>query len=335
MEGGLKSRLTTLLPAIKMDYDVLKQFLKEPVIPMACKFGDYLPVLLDVRQVSQIVVPAELPDAAVLGATIDNRFRSTIDGTGTSQESLVQQLKRKASRLGRKDKAKETRMKSDLLRELYTEVVENSVSYKVYMEWIEKLGLEKKILESRPTIREVYIFKDISLAVELEELQDMRKDIRWDFLRAHDRSVPPTFWAFPEELSPAFLRKLGDLLGYPACCIDRYIFDRSSGILSPEVRAANQIIHAESPEEVDKFAYFTKDFFPCQPDCERAAEIGRNMYERVKRLDADLGELYLEYLSDNVNLIRQYPEIIEEKARRLEREREGFQRQGDDVEDER
>ena len=59
------------------------------------------------------------------------------------------------------------------------------------------------------------------------------------------------------------------------------------------------------------------------------------MYERVKRLDADLGELYLEYLSDNVNLIRQYPEIIEEKARRLEREREGFQRQGDDVEDER
>ena len=48
------------------------------MIPMACKFGDYLPVLLDVRQVSQIVVPAELPDAAVLGATIDNRFRSTI-----------------------------------------------------------------------------------------------------------------------------------------------------------------------------------------------------------------------------------------------------------------
>ncbi len=308
------------MPAGNMDSKILQEFMEESAIPLGCKFDDFLPVVLGVRKASQIIVPAELPDAAILGATIDSRFRSKTEGKKSLGGSFADYVKSKTGKFGRNDKVKEARMKTELLRELYAEIVEGSISYNLYMDWIDRLGLQKKILESRPTIREVYIFRDPSVAVELEELQDMRKDIRWDAMRSPDLSAPVSLRAFPEENSPAFLRKIGSILGFPPCCIDRYIFDRGSGVLSPEVRAANQIIHAESPEEVDKFAYFTKDFFPCQPDCESAAEIGRVMYEKLKDFDPELAELYLQHLSDNLDLVRRYPEIIEERIRSLERQ---------------
>ena len=314
-----------------MEYQIVQEFMEESAIPLGCKFDDFLPVILDVRKAAQIIVPAELPDAAILGATIDSRFRNEIEGKKSFGESFSNYVKKKAGRLGRDDKVKEARMKTELLRELYTKVVEGSVSYNLYMDWIDRLGLQKKILESRPTIREVYIFKDDSVSVELEELQDMRKDIRWEAWRYPNISAPVSLRAFPEESNPAFLRKIGDILGFPACCIDRYIFDRGSAVLSPEVRAANQIIHAESPEEVNKFAYFTKDFFPCQPDCESAVQIGKAMYEKLKDISPELGELYLKHLSDNLELVRRYPEIIEERIRSLESQ--SHREEGDHVDD--
>lgn len=303
-----------------MDDRILREFMDEPVIPLRTKMDDFLPVVLGVRRAAQIIMPAELPDAAILGATIDDRFRSKMEGRRIPGESLGNFIKAKTGKFWRRNKMQEFQFRLHVLRDLYAEIVEKSQSYKVYMDWITKLGLYKKELESRPTIKEVYIFNDPQVAVELEELQDIRKDIRYDSMKSPDLSAPVSLRAFPEEINTSFMKKLAAILDFPVCCADRYAFDRTSGVLSPEVRASNQIIHSENSEEVNSPAYFTKDFFPCQPDCPEAAKIGRAIYEKMKGIDAELADKYLQHAAGNVMLVKQYPEIIQQRIANLERQ---------------
>ena len=49
-----------------MDNQLFQEFMSEDLIPLRAKFDDYLPVVLGIRPVTQLVFPAELPDAAVL-----------------------------------------------------------------------------------------------------------------------------------------------------------------------------------------------------------------------------------------------------------------------------
>ncbi|HHW18792.1 MAG TPA: hypothetical protein GXX30_07810 [Firmicutes bacterium] len=302
-----------------MNPEVLKEFLNEHVIPLKTKFDDYLPVVLGIRRATQIVVPAELPDAAILGATIDDRFRQKMQGRRLPGESLGQFFKDKAGKFWRRNQMQEIRYRTGVLRDLYADVVEGSHSYQVYMKWVDKLGLQRKELESRPTIREIYLFTDPQVAIELEELQDLRKDIRYEAMKSPDPSTPPYAKAFPEEKNAGYLKKLGSILGFPVCCIDRYIFDRDSGVLTPEARASSQLTGVESPDEIDPFAFFTKDFFPCQPDCPEAAKIGKAIYEKLSQIDRGLAEEYKKHLMDNVSLVRNYPEIIQKKIEALEK----------------
>ena len=58
-----------------MDQQLYLEFMNEHVIPLRAKFDDFLPVILGLRKAAQIIMPAELPDAGILGATIDDRFR--------------------------------------------------------------------------------------------------------------------------------------------------------------------------------------------------------------------------------------------------------------------
>ena len=301
-----------------MDKELLMEFMKEDVIPDRAKFDDYLSVALGARRASQIVLPAELPDASVLGATIDDRFRQKLLGKRLPGESMSDFLKGKMSKHWRKSQMAEIRHRMDTLRTLYSEVVEKSHSYQVFMKWADKLGLTRKELESRPTIREVYFFTDPKVASELTELQDMRKDIRYQRLRTPDSGA---FYAraFPEEQNPAYLKTLGTILGFPPCCIDRYVFDRQSSVLSPESRASNQLTHMEDQDEYDPFAYFTKDFFPCQPDCSEAVRQGEDLYNKILEIDSTAADKFKEHLQGNVSLITEYPELIRKKVEMLER----------------
>ncbi len=302
-----------------MDKDLLTEFMNEGVIPLRAKFDDYLSVRLGVRRASQIVVPAELPDATVLGGTIDERFRHKMEGRRLPGESLSEFFKGKVGKYWRKSQMAEIRYRMDSLRDIYDDVVGKAHSYVTFMKWIDKLGLKRKELESRPTIREIYLFTDDGVREELDELQDIRKDIRYQMFRTPDPGAAPHLRAFPEEGSAPYLKRLGTILGFPACCIDRYVFDRQSGVLSPETRAANQLIHMEEPEEHNPFSYFTKDFFPCQPDCREAAAMGEAMYEKISAIDPEVAERYKSHLDENASLIRQYPEIIRNKVEMLER----------------
>jgi hypothetical protein len=176
------------------------------------------------------------------------------------------------------------------------------------------------------------LFKDPKVAEELDELQELRKDIRWEKMRTAGGAQPAYTKAFPEEMNPAYLKKLGRILGFPICCIERYTFDRESAVLTPEQRAANQLSDLEGSEEYDLYAYFTKDFFPCQPDCETARDLGKAMYDRLLEIDPEIAERYAKHLENNVALVRQYPEIIRQKIEALERIA-GKHEEGDEVED--
>lgn len=314
-----------------MDRELLREFMANEVIPQRTKFDDYLPVVLGVRQAAQMVIPAELPDAGVLGATIDDRFRQKMSGRRLPGESLQAFVKGKMGKYWRRNQIQEIRYRMDSLREVYKDVVLESHSYRAHMGWADKLGLRTKELECRPTIREVYLYTDPALGEGLQELQGLRKDIRYEKMRSSPGGSAPAYTrAFPEEQNPAYLKRLGAILGFPLCCIDRYVFDRESGVLTPEVRASDQLLHMESPEDYDIYAYFTKDFFPCQPDCSHAAEIGRSMHRRLGETDAGVAEEFLKHLAENVALVRQYPEIIRKRIEALEK-MAGRPQEGDTV----
>lgn len=291
----------------------------EETIPERAKFDDYLPVALGVRKASQVVMPAELPDASILGSTIDERFRQKMSGHRLPGESLQTYFKGKVGKYWRRNQAKEIRFRMDTLRDLYADIVQGSHSYETYMKWMDRLGLMHKELESRPTIREVYLFTDPSVAAQLEELQDLRKDIRYERLRTPPGGGPIYSRAFPEEQHSAYLKKLGAILGFPLCCIDRYVFDRESTVLSPEVRAANQLEHLENPDDRDIFAFFTKDFFPCQPDCENASNTGKLMLRRLEEMSSEVAQAFKRHLEENLDLVKRYPEMIRKKIEVLEK----------------
>ena len=309
----------------------MAEFMAEEVIPLRTKFDDYLPVALGVRRASQIIVPAELPDASILGATIDDRFRQKMRGRRLPGESLQDFIKGKVGKYWRRNQVQEVRYRMQALRDLYADVVAKSHSYEMFMKWADKLGLDRKELESRPTIREIYFYTDPSVATELDVLQDLRKDIRYERMRTPPGNAPVYARAFPEEVNTTYLKKLGSILGFPLCCIDRYVFDRESGVLTPEVRASNQLEHMEKPDDYDPHAYFTKDFFPCQPDCASASELGKAMYGKLSEIDPDVARKFRDHLENNVILVRQYPEIIQKKIEALEKVA-GKTQEGDAVE---
>ena len=102
-----------------------------------------------------------------------------------------------------------------------------------FISWADKLGLLRKELESRPTIREIYLFKGAGTARDIEKIKDMRKDIRYDALRHPDLSVPAYARAFPEERKSSYLKELGLLLGYPESALKDSV-RQNSGVITPE-----------------------------------------------------------------------------------------------------
>lgn len=305
-----------------MQRDTIVDFMKEPLIPVGTKIEDYLAVALGVRQTSMMVFPYDLPDASILGATIDERFRQKIQGKWVPGDSLGDYLYRRARKLLKRSPAAQARYKANLLSDIYEDVVKSSPSYESFMSWAGKLGLKNRQLQSRPTIREVFLFKSSDISSSLDALQDLRKDLRYEASRRAPQGIPPAEMAFPEQFNPEFVRRLGKLLGYPSCCVERYVFDRKSRILSPEERASNQIKEMGENEKPDIFAYFVRDFLPCTPWCEEASALGRKLMHELGQIDSGLPALYEKRLQENVSFVLKYPDMARQRARELERMRE-------------
>ena len=259
---------------------------------------NYLSVAMNLRECSLITIPAEFPDADAIARAIDlacvHDCRRIISETNIGKRAkLIQEFKNK-------------------LRKVCREKTGNSPSYKSHVTWVSRLKLQVFEVEVRPTIWELFFYNDIDARRRLEELSTVRASFREKFLREVREPLPRSVAAYPEEYSPDYVLRIGELLGYPKCCSEEYVQGRRKGSVLAEERASRQIrIGKAEGVQPEPLAYFVKDFIPCTPTCSDAAAIGRGLYEKFNSFDSRLGEFYIQCLKANVASVESCAERIE------------------------
>lgn len=298
----------------------LDRFLEEKEITSGVKLENYLLVVLGLRPGSLTLFPAELKDGAVIGVIVDEIFRERHHRRAArSSSGLSGFFSRLKEIFGLGFTVEDSlKYKSDLIRKALTEVLAESSSYKAHKVWAADLGLKSYEVEVRPSVREFYLYREDTVFKTIRKIVDRRRMI-WDEVRRGVRRIEPgMIGMFPEETDREFIETVGSLLGHPSCCIERYVEDRLSGKMSPEFRASRQIKQSRSEGiNVDPYAYYVKDFLPCEPTCRQAASLGRQAHQVLGKLDPRLAELYYQRLLQNMALIERYPELLEDHYHKL------------------
>jgi len=284
--------------------EVIEELLGNPLLLDYVKTEDFLMVALDIRPCSFLTIPAELPNASELGERIDalcmEDFQALKVAPVDKKVTLIRKMKEK-------------------LQETFKKVVYNSDTYKAHLDWIRKLGLQTFDFEVRPTIHELYLFKVSSLKGELRKVMNYRRVERERIAASRAMSEIPSRLAYAEELSLDYVTSIGKLLGYPKCCIDRYSRVRVHEGISVEMRASKQIEQLKRNREMpDVHAYFARNFFPCNPNCQNAGQIGRRTVETLSGIDPRLGSLYFECMRRNLAAVEKYPELIRQFRKKME-----------------
>lgn len=279
-------------------------FILESRILDKVKVEDFLPIYFDIRPCSIITIPAELPSGSVFGKQIDEKCA----------RDLVLLLSTRDLRL-RGELILKLRGK---MRKLFKEIVFKSDEFKAHERWAKRLKLRMTIEEVRPSIYEVYLYKERKVGKTLKKLFSIRREIRRAIYQMRPVNLPPSLLVYPEELSASYIVQLGEVLGYPECCIKRYASERSSGVYV-EGRASQQIKELKkSGGKPDVFAYFSSSFLPCLPKCSRASEIGRKIYDAITNALPGFEKIYLKCLNENVEVAEKYPDIIASRRRDMD-----------------
>ena len=285
-------------------FELIDGLMADPLIADRVKIENYLLVYLGLRPCSQITLPAELPGGKTFGVVIDERTYPLLSGVRAETDPR------------RKLKAIE-----DVKREMRTafkEIVEASNQYHAHIRWGKALGLQSLRAEVRPTVQELYLFKEREVKKRLKRLMKDRENLRRQVMHRPPPSLGRVQLAYPEESHGGWLRKMGELLGYPACCAERYASDREGGI-AVEERASQQIKEAEQHGAVDAFAYFVGYYFPCNPSCDVAITRGRECHDSLSSFNPQLGEIYTSIVAENLDHVLHQPEIIaEHRAKAIE-----------------
>ena len=236
--------------------------LKEGTVWPQTLLENYLTVALGLRKCSLMTIPAELPDAESIAKAIDlacvSDYRKVaLERNAGKKRKLIQGFKNK-------------------LREAYEQSLRNSSSYRSHIAWTNRLGIQIFEVEVRPTVRELFLYLDSHLRSTLQELSARRAMLREEILRSLTEPLPHSVVAYPEEYSPEYVLRVGELLRYPRCCTKAYVEGRTRGKVLAEERASKQIKTARVQGiEPDPYAYFVKDFMPCTPTCSNVATVGR------------------------------------------------------------
>jgi hypothetical protein len=278
-----------------MDKGLLDEFLKEGRVTPKAKLEAFLAPYLGLRPMSQVTIPAELPDGPEMGQTIDSEMKPELMKLQTMTD-----MKARSQRVQTLKK---------VLEQKFEEVVEGSDSYKAYYHWSESLGLRKNQVKVRPSVHEIYFFKEKSTIGKLRGLMREREKIKRKVQRKPGPNTDSIMFAYPEEFDKKWLLKNGALLGYPDCCVKQYADDRVKGV-NAEARASKQLIEALQAGEVDSHVYFTGYFFPCSPHCEKALETGIRWEKEFENLSPEVSELYQSVLLMNAELVLRQPEFI-------------------------
>ena len=278
-----------------MEESLLDEFIEEPLIVHKAKLEAFLAPYLGLRPASQVTIPAELPNGAKMGQRIDNEVKPHIAKLQTIQDMRARAMAVQAMK--------------KLLEKHFEVIVEESESYKTYYRWADKLGLRNNQIKVRPTVHEIYLYKEKSTGGVLRGLIKEREKIRRKVQRKPSSDIDSIRFAYPEEFDKKWLLKNGKLLGYPECCVKQYADDRIKG-LNVEARASQQLIDALKNGEVDSHVYYTGFFFPCSPHCKNALATGEKWHNSFKELDQRLSDLYDSVLLLNAEMVLRQPELI-------------------------
>ncbi|MCX8168881.1 MAG: DUF483 domain-containing protein [Candidatus Methanomethylicia archaeon] len=276
--------------------ELLKLFLEDKRILDRVKIEDYLSVYFDVRPSSFFTMIAELPNAKEIGSKIDIECKDDLLLIMSTRDIQL-----------RGELIVELRHKIDKLFEKY---VLKSDIFKAHEHWAKELNLKMCMDKIRPSICEVYLYKDKNIGKRIKNLFYVRSEIRKAIYKMQNVNLPPSLLAYPEELSSKFVSELGLILGYPECCVKRYADERASGIYV-EGRISNQIKDLKKVgDKPNVFSFFSSNFIPHDPKCENAAQIGLKLYEILKREIPGAHEIYYKLLLGNVETSENLPEII-------------------------
>jgi hypothetical protein len=102
-------------------------------------------------------------------------------------------------------------------------------------------------------------------------------------------------------------REEGRLLGYPSCCVDWAESHRFSSSIekddnerleSFEKLASKELIFyiSSDPDEIIPVAYYTYEFYPCSPECEKAETVGLKHMAEACQVDDDFAEIFVSIL---------------------------------------
>ncbi len=279
-----------------MEPGLLDAFLDEPLVLPKSKLEAFLAPLMGWRLASQVTIPAELPYGPQLGQRIDAEVKPHL--------AKLQAITDPRAR------AKAVQALKKMLEESFEEIVEGADSYKAYYRWADVLGLRNNQIKVRPTVHELYLFKEKGTGGKLRKLMNDRAKIRKKTQRRPGPNVDPIRFAYPEEYDEKWLLRNGELLGYPKCCVRNYARDRVNGV-NVEARAARQLIETIKETDVDTHVYFTGFFFPCSPKCENALSRGHEWADAFTGLDPRLSGLYEKVLLTNTELVLRQPELIQ------------------------
>jgi hypothetical protein len=278
----------------------LRELLTEPKIPSRVAIENLMLVVLGLRPCSQTTIPAELPSGLSIGEAIDVRFKPRLE-----KLRLMQDQKTKVKEIGEIRKG---------MAQAFDELVEGSAEYKSLNNWTKKLGLKVDQVEVRPTVHEFYVYREKDALRELQKLMQERGKLRVEAVRKPNPSRGQLQFAYPEEFSGAWIRRMGRLLGYPDCCVDRYASDREQGV-NAEARAASQLKELSTPP--DPHVYLASYFFPCSPTCQKAKEKGELYHRKLTEALPEAGRVYEAITADNLDRVRRQPEIIGEYLSKL------------------
>jgi hypothetical protein len=281
----------------------LNKFLEDGHILPRIKIESFLLVRLGLRPCSLMTLPAELPDANAIGGAIDERVFPKLGGLRSEQDPL------KKLRLI-------DALKKDM-RLAYEENVKGSEQYKSHKFWIKQLGLRDITVSIRPTMEELYLFRENDFGKRLSRLMKERERYRAEARANVKPGMDKARFVYPEEFRASWLKEIGEILGYPDCCVQAYASDREEG-KNVETRASQQLKEAEERGFVDPFTYSIGYFFPCSPSCGEARAKGASYRKGLVELLPRLGELYDGSVVKNMERVRHQPEIIEQYKARAE-----------------
>ena len=287
-----------------------QEIIHDPLLLDCVKTENYLAVALGIRSCSFVTIPAEFPGGYELGRKIDELcvedLQAVMSADAAEKQALMKRLKER-------------------IQEAFRKVVLSSDVYKAHIKWSKQLFLKTYNVEVRPSICELYLFRESRIKKALEKLMRVRESEREKLRLGRDVKRKKVNLAYAEEMSSEYLSSLGRLLGYPFCCVRSYINDRLNEDMTVEIRSSRQIEGLGNQlEDPEIHAFFAKDFFPCKPECQKAIRIGKSIFDNLNALDPKLGDLYLGCVRRNVEMVRRYPQLIEQHKKNLNKRTREF-----------